>query len=76
MRSKSLPGFLAATARALIGRQRESDMEDLGGVTELRVDSRRRRLILGIDGETAMLETPLLFRIRPRALHVIAPPAR
>ncbi len=76
MRSKSLPGFLAATARALVGRQRDADMEDLGGVTELRVDSRRGRLTLGIDGETANLETPLNFRIRPRALRVIAPPLR
>jgi YegS/Rv2252/BmrU family lipid kinase len=74
MRSKSLPGFLAATARALAGLQRHDDMEDLGGVTELKVDSSRRRLMLGIDGETAMLETPLIFRIRPRALRVIAPP--
>ena len=74
MRSKSLPGFLAATARALLGRQRNDDMEDLGGVAELKVESARRRLILGIDGETAMLETPLIFRIRPRALRVIAPP--
>jgi YegS/Rv2252/BmrU family lipid kinase len=74
MRSKSLPGFLAATARALIGRQRDDDMEDLGGVTELKVDSARRQLMLGIDGETAMLETPLTFRIRPGALRVIAPP--
>jgi diacylglycerol kinase family enzyme len=74
MRSKSLPGFLAATARALVGRQRDDDMEDLGGVTELKVDSARRHLMLGIDGETAMLETPLTFRIRPGALRVIAPP--
>jgi len=76
MRSKSLPGFLAATARALIGRQRDDDMEDLGGVTELKVDSNRRRLMVGIDGETAMLETPLTFRIRPGALRVIAPPSQ
>jgi YegS/Rv2252/BmrU family lipid kinase len=74
MRSKSLPGFLAATARALVGVQRDDDMEDLGGVTELKVDSGQRRLMLGIDGETAMLETPLTFRIRPGALRVIAPP--
>jgi YegS/Rv2252/BmrU family lipid kinase len=74
MRSKSLPGFLAATARALVGLQHDDDMEDLGGVAQLKVDSSRRRLILGIDGETAMLETPLTFRIRPRALRVIAPP--
>ena len=75
MRSKSLPGFVAATARVLIGHQRDDDMVDLGGVTELMVESRRRRLTLGIDGETATLETPLTFRIRPRALRVISPPA-
>jgi YegS/Rv2252/BmrU family lipid kinase len=73
MRSKSLPGFLAAAARALIGLQRDDDMVDLGAVTELEVDSARPQLTLGIDGETVTLETPLLFRIRPRALRVIAP---
>jgi YegS/Rv2252/BmrU family lipid kinase len=73
MRSKSLPGFLFAAARALIGLQRDDDMVDLGGVTELKVDSGRRQLTLGIDGETIQLETPLLFRIRPGALRVIAP---
>ena len=75
MRSKSLPGFIAATARALLGIPRENDIEHLDGVTELRVDSARPRLALGIDGEAASLATPLLFRIRPRALRVIAPPA-
>jgi YegS/Rv2252/BmrU family lipid kinase len=75
MRSKSLPGFLAATARVLVGIHREDDMQYIGGVTELKVDSARRRLTLGIDGETAVLETPLKFRVRPRALRVIAPPA-
>ncbi|HEU5285836.1 MAG TPA: diacylglycerol kinase family protein [Sphingomicrobium sp.] len=75
MRSKSLPGFIAATARALLGIPRQDDMEHLEGITELRVDSARRRLPLGIDGETVTLETPLRFRIRPRALRVVAPAA-
>lgn len=75
MRSKSLPGFIAATARALLGLSRNDDLEHLEGMTELRVDSKRARLPLGIDGETATLDTPLLFRIRPRALLVIAPAA-
>ena len=75
MRTKSLPGFLAATARALLGIPREDDLERLGDVTELKVGSSRPRLTLGIDGETATLETPLVFKIRPRALRVIAPSA-
>ncbi|MBA3512578.1 diacylglycerol kinase family protein [Sphingomonas sp.] len=74
MRSKGLPGFLAATVRALVGIPREDDMAQLAGVTELKVDSGQQRLTLGIDGETVTLDTPLMFRIRPRALRVIAPP--
>lgn len=73
MRSKSLPGVLAATARALVGLSREDDMVRLDSVTELKVASRRGRLTLGIDGETVTMETPLTFRIRPKALKVIAP---
>ena len=74
MRSKSLPGFLAATARALVGLSRSDDMVRLDHVRELRVDTTRRHLTLAVDGETVRLAPPLSFRIRPGALQVIAPP--
>jgi YegS/Rv2252/BmrU family lipid kinase len=73
MRSKSLPGFLAATGRALLGISRGDDMVRLDNVPELRVDSTRSHLTLAIDGETVALAPPLTFRIRPRALRVIGP---
>lgn len=73
MRSKSLPGFLAATGRALLGISRADDMVRLDGVNELKVDSARSHLTLAIDGETVALAPPLTFRIRPGALTVIAP---
>jgi diacylglycerol kinase family enzyme len=73
MRKKTLPGVLAATVRALIGLSRADDMVRLDEVTELRVESALPWLTLGIDGETERMATPLLFRIRPRALTVIAP---
>lgn len=73
MRSKSLPGFLAATFRALAGISREDDMVRLDEVRQLKVDSARRRLTLAIDGETVEMRPPLTFRIRPRALKVLAP---
>jgi YegS/Rv2252/BmrU family lipid kinase len=73
MRSKSLPGFLAATGRALLGISRDDDMVRLDDVRELRVDSARSHLALAIDGETVKLAPPLTFRIRPRALRVIGP---
>jgi YegS/Rv2252/BmrU family lipid kinase len=73
MRSKTLPGFLAATARALIGLGRKDDMVRVDGVTQLRVESALPSLQLGVDGETVRLRTPLDFRIHPMALHVVTP---
>ena len=73
MRSKSRTGFLAATARALIGRTRGNEMVRLDDVTTLRVDSHRSLLPVALDGETLYLEPPLDYRIRPGALTVIAP---
>ena len=40
---------------------------------EVRIMSRRKRLSVSLDGELALLETPLQYRIRPRALRVIVP---
>lgn len=73
MRSKSLPGFLAATARALVGLSRDDDLVRLDAVTELEVGSARAHLTLAVDGETLSLAPPLRFRIRPKALSVICP---
>ena len=73
MRSKSRAGFLAATARALLGRTRGNDMVRLEGVTTLRVESRRSVLPVALDGETNYMTPPLDYRIRPGALKVIVP---
>lgn len=49
------------------------DIESLR-VKRLTIQSRRRRLRVAIDGETVKLETPLVYRIRPGGLQVLAPP--
>jgi diacylglycerol kinase family enzyme len=73
LRRKSRFGFYAATARALIGRDRTIDFERMDGVRLLRVDSALASLAISIDGETERVEAPLVYRIRPKALRVIAP---
>jgi len=73
MRKKGVPGFLAATARALLGLSRENDMVRLDDVERLRVDSRQPTLAVSIDGETCRMTPPLDYRIRKAALRVIAP---
>ena len=73
MRKKGVPGFLAATLRALVGLAREDDMIRMDAMSELRVDSRRPAMTLSVDGETCRMKPPLDYRIRPGALKVIAP---
>jgi diacylglycerol kinase family enzyme len=73
LRRKSRWGFCAAAIRSLIGRERPADIVQLDDVRTLRVDSARPRLTVSVDGETARMETPLNYRIRPKALKVIAP---
>jgi diacylglycerol kinase family enzyme len=73
MRKKTRRGFVAATIRALLNRARPDDMARLDGVEQLRVDSRRSRLAVSLDGEVVHAAPPLDYRIRKGALRVIAP---
>lgn len=41
--------------------------------TDLTIEARRRRLPVSLDGELTILDTPLHYRIRPRALRVLVP---
>jgi diacylglycerol kinase family enzyme len=60
--------------RAIFGRLRQDDDFMESAVRELRVASRRRRqLLVATDGEVAPMETPLEFRVLPRALEVLVP---
>lgn len=72
MRSKSLPGFLAATFRALVGLGRPADMEQWNA-KRLEVTSRGGCLTVAIDGESETIDTPFEITIRRRALRVAAP---
>ena len=73
LRKQTRRGLIAATVRALMGRSRDDDMMRIDGVERLHVSSRRSRLAVSLDGETALMDTPLDYRIRPKALKVVAP---
>ncbi|MFL6741998.1 MAG: diacylglycerol/lipid kinase family protein [Sphingomicrobium sp.] len=73
MRKKTRRGMIAAAVRALVNRTRRDDMVQLDGVKRLRVASRRSHLAVSLDGEVVREAPPLDYRIRPRALQVIAP---
>jgi len=75
MRKKTRAGFVAASVRALFNRARADDMVRIDGVERLRVASHRSQLAVALDGEVISASPPLDYRIRKRALRVIAPPA-
>jgi YegS/Rv2252/BmrU family lipid kinase len=73
MRKKTRRGLIAASVRALLNRAREDDMVTIDGVERLRVTSHRSSLAVSLDGEVRRAAPPLDYRIRKKALRVIAP---
>jgi diacylglycerol kinase family enzyme len=65
---------------ALLGKAAVGSIERARGWVEaaasgLRVEPPRPRVHAAVDGEPAVLESPLEFEIRPRALRVLVPPS-
>ena len=72
LRKKTRSGLIAASIRALLGRSRSDDLVRIDGVERLRVASRRSQLAVSLDGEVVRVTPPLDYRIRKRALRVVA----
>ena len=72
-RKNTRSGFVAASVRALLGRRRADDMARIENVDRLRVESRRSMLAVSLDGEVVRVAPPLDYKIRKKALRVIAP---
>jgi diacylglycerol kinase family enzyme len=58
---------------AMLGRWAGSQLLKTFTATEVRVVSRKRRAMVSLDGEVTVLGSPLVFRLRPRALKVLIP---
>jgi diacylglycerol kinase family enzyme len=68
-------GLVALALRALFGRLSQTRDFESAAVQSLDVRSRRARLLVATDGELQVMQTPLAYRVRPRALTVIVPAA-
>lgn len=66
-------GLFRLAFHALFGRVDQAKDFDVFCVTEARIESRKRRLLVARDGEVERIETPLHYRIRPAALRVLVP---
>jgi diacylglycerol kinase family enzyme len=66
-------GLVRLALRALFGRLRkDKDFLELS-TTEVKIETRHKRLRVAFDGEVDVMEGPLHYRIRPGALRVIVP---
>ncbi len=66
-------GLLRLALRALFGRLREAKDFDALCTEEIWIETHRKRLPVATDGEVAIMDTPLHYRVRPGALRVIVP---
>ena len=57
----------------LFKRFSKDDAFEVFKVKELRIESRHKKIRVGVDGEVVRMATPLEYRLRPSALRVIAP---
>jgi len=61
-------------ALALVGRLRQADDFEALDAAGFVITTRRKRLHVALDGEVAVLEGPLRYRVRAAALQVLVPP--
>jgi diacylglycerol kinase family enzyme len=66
-------GLFRLAAHALLGRLNQARDFDVFLVEEAIIESRHARLLVATDGEVTWLDTPLHYRVRPRALRVFVP---
>src|ERR1700674_787456 len=66
-------GLLRLALRALVGRLRPAKDFDMLWLYEAMIETGHKRLRRATDGEVALMDTPLHYRVRPGALRVIVP---
>lgn len=66
-------GLLGLALRALFGRLHQAKDFDALTAQNIVVETRHRSLHVATDGEVTVMDTPLEYNIRPRALTVIVP---
>lgn len=68
-------GLFWLGVRSLLGfGSHAGDFDEFQG-TDLRIESQNADIEVAIDGEVIHMQSPICYRIRPRALHVLAPRA-
>jgi diacylglycerol kinase family enzyme len=72
-RRRSHWGLVMLGLRALVGRLHQAEDFEATTAQSIAIETRRRHVHVALDGEVMVMETPLNYRIRPRALRVLVP---
>jgi diacylglycerol kinase family enzyme len=75
MRRLSRWGLVRLAFSILFGRFRKHEDFETFSATSVRIETRRKRLAVALDGDVTRLRTPLHYHSLPGALNVIAPAA-
>lgn len=75
-KSSSRLSLIRLAFNALIGHWKIPSLLDTFVANEVRVTSRKRRMMVSLDGEVTVMRSPLVFRLRPKALTVLMPQRR
>jgi diacylglycerol kinase family enzyme len=67
-------GLLRLAVRAILGRLDQAKDFDSMSLSEVLIETKRRRLSVALDGEVIRMKPPLKCRVRPGGLRVIVPP--
>jgi diacylglycerol kinase family enzyme len=73
-RSRGRLGLIGLFLLGLVRDLKATDQVDSWTLPELSIELRQRTVPVYLDGEVLVLEAPLRYRTRPRALRVILPP--
>jgi len=66
-------GLFMLVLRTVFGRLRQAeDFEEIN-IEEIKIETRKKQMLVAFDGEVDMLETPLCYCVHPLALRVIVP---
>lgn len=72
--ARSRFSFAWLSLRAVLGRpDRQRDFLTVEGIEEAEIDSRGTSLMVAVDGEARLMETPLRYRTRPGAIRLVVP---
>jgi YegS/Rv2252/BmrU family lipid kinase len=66
-------GLLRLAFRTIFGRLKQMKDFEAINTEEVTIETRKKNLLVAFDGEVQVLQTPLCYKIQPKALRVIVP---